>query len=154
MSKRQMVLVGFLQAQNCSNYPASWRHPESATDFLTADYYQRIARILEAGKFHLAFFDDRLALPDIYGGDHAEAVRNGVRVVKMDPIPILTMMGGGDHAARAGRDLLDHLLPAVSRGAHVLDPRSHERRPGGLERRDLAQRFRGRELRRGQGDRP
>ena len=93
MSKRQMVLVGFLQAQNCSNYPASWRHPESATDFLTADYYQRIARILEAGKFHLAFFDDRLALPDIYGGDHAEAVRNGVRVVKMDPIPILTMMG-------------------------------------------------------------
>ena len=88
-----MVLVGFLQAQNCSNYPASWRHPESATDFLTADYYQRIARILEAGKFHLAFFDDRLALPDIYGGDHAEAVRNGVRVVKMDPIPILTLMG-------------------------------------------------------------
>ena len=93
MSKRQMVLVGFLQAQNCSNYPASWRHPDSATDFLTAGYYQRIARILEAGKFHLAFFDDRLALPDIYGGDHAEAVRNGVRVIKMDPIPVLSMMG-------------------------------------------------------------
>ncbi len=93
MSKRQMVLVGFLQAQNCSNYPASWRHPESAGDFLSADYYQRIARILEAGKFHLAFFDDRLALPDIYGGDHGESVLNGVRVVKMDPIPILAMMG-------------------------------------------------------------
>ena len=88
-----MVLVGFLQAQNCSNYPASWRHPESAGDFLSADYYQRIARILEAGKFHLAFFDDRLALPDIYGGDHGESVLNGVRVVKMDPIPILAMMG-------------------------------------------------------------
>ena len=79
MTKRRMILVGFLQAQNCSNYPASWRHPDSAGDFLTADYYLRIARILEAGKFHLAFFDDRLALPDIYGGDHAEAVRNGVR---------------------------------------------------------------------------
>ncbi len=58
---RQMIMVGFLQAQNCTNLPASWRHPESRTDFLSADYYAEIARILEAGKFHLAFFDDRLA---------------------------------------------------------------------------------------------
>ena len=93
MNERRMVLVGFLQAQNCSNYTASWRHPEAAGDFLSADYYRRIARVLEAGKFHLAFFDDRLALPDIYGGDHADAVRNGVRVVKMDPIPVLSIMG-------------------------------------------------------------
>jgi len=93
MTARQMVLVGFLQAQNCSNYPASWRHPESAPDFLTPGYYQRIARVLEDGKFHLAFFDDRLAMPDRYGNDYRESVRNGVRVVKMDPIPILASMG-------------------------------------------------------------
>lgn len=93
MTARQMVLVGFLQAQNCSNYPASWRHPDSATDFLSPAYYQNIARILEAGKFHLAFFDDRLAMPDRYGDDYRESVRNGVRVVKMDPIPILSAMG-------------------------------------------------------------
>ena len=66
MSKtRQMALVGFLQAQNCSNYVGSWRHPGSATDFLSVDYYQRIARALEHGKFHMCFFDDRLAMPDI-----------------------------------------------------------------------------------------
>jgi len=93
MTARQMVLVGFLQAQNCSNYPASWRHPDSAQDFLSPAYYQRIGRILEDGKFHLAFFDDRLAMPDRYGADHAESVRNGVRVVKMDPVPILAAMG-------------------------------------------------------------
>jgi FMN-dependent oxidoreductase (nitrilotriacetate monooxygenase family) len=93
MTARQMVLVGFLQAQNCSNYPASWRHPESAPDFLTPAYYQRIGRTLEEGKFHLAFFDDRLAMPDRYGDDYKESVRNGVRVVKMDPIPILAAMG-------------------------------------------------------------
>lgn len=92
MTDRKIVMVGFLQAQNCSNYPGSWRHVESAGDFLTPAYYQRIARALEDGKFHLAFFDDRLAMPDIYGADHAEAVRNGVRVVKMDPVPILAMM--------------------------------------------------------------
>lgn len=88
-----MVMVGFLQAQNCSNYPASWRHPGTADDFMTLEYYQRIARILEEGKFHLAFFDDRLAMPDRYGDSFVEAVRNGVRVVKMDLVPALTAMG-------------------------------------------------------------
>jgi FMN-dependent oxidoreductase (nitrilotriacetate monooxygenase family) len=91
--RRQMTLVAFLQAQNCSNYAASWRHAAAAPDFLTADYYQRIARVLEAGRFDLAFFDDRLALPDRYGDDHSEAVRHGIRVVKMDLVPLMTAMG-------------------------------------------------------------
>ncbi len=90
---RQLLLVGFLQAQNCSNYPASWRHPEAASDYLSPAYYQRIARTLEDGRFHMAFFDDRLALPDRYGDDFVESVRYGVRSVKLDPIPPLTAMG-------------------------------------------------------------
>ena len=93
MPDRQIAMVGFLQAQNCSNFPASWRHPESAGDFMTPEYYRRIARTLEDGKFHLAFFDDRLAMPDRFGDDFAESVRHGVRVVKMDPIPVLSVMG-------------------------------------------------------------
>jgi FMN-dependent oxidoreductase (nitrilotriacetate monooxygenase family) len=90
---RQMVLVGFLQAQNCTNLPSSWRHPDSRADSMSADYYQEIARILEAGKFHMAFFDDRLAMPDRYGSDHAHTVEYGIRCVKMDPLIVLTTMG-------------------------------------------------------------
>ena len=90
---RQMTLVGFLQAQNCSNFVGSWRHPEAAPDFTSAAYYQRIARILEDGRFHLGFFDDRLAMPDRYGGDHAHTVENGIRCVKLDPVTVLTVMG-------------------------------------------------------------
>src|ERR1700754_3125415 len=90
---REMTMVAFLQAQNCSNYAASWRHPETMTDFLSPRYYQRIARVLEEGKFHLAFFDDRLAMPDIYEQSFEASVRHGIRVVKMDLIPILTAMG-------------------------------------------------------------
>ena len=90
---RQMAMVGFLQAQNCTNLPSSWRHPESRDDSMSADYYQEIARILEAGKFHMAFFDDRLAMPDRYGSDHAHTVEYGIRCVKMDPIVVLTTMG-------------------------------------------------------------
>ena len=89
---RQMSLIAFMQAQNCSNYVGSWRHPASMSDFMTPEYYQRIARTLEDGLFDMAFFDDRLAMPDIYGGDHRESVANGVRVVKMDPSTVLMTM--------------------------------------------------------------
>jgi len=90
---RMMTLVAFLQAQNCSNLPGSWRHPSTILDFLTPEYYQRIARALEDGKIQMAFFDDRLALPDRYTGSHEEAIAAGVRAVKLDPSTILMAMG-------------------------------------------------------------
>ncbi|MGA3403935.1 MAG: hypothetical protein ABSC95_32405 [Acetobacteraceae bacterium] len=90
---RQMVMVGFLQAQNRTNLVNSWRHPESCDDTSSADYYQTIGRVLEAGKFHVGFFDDRLAMPDRYGNDHRHTVEHGIRCVKLDPITVLTVMG-------------------------------------------------------------
>ncbi|MFN4090628.1 MAG: LLM class flavin-dependent oxidoreductase [Alphaproteobacteria bacterium] len=90
---RQMTLVGFLQAQNCTQLASSWRHPESRNDSTSKEFYQRIAKVLEAGKFDLGFFDDRLAMPDMYGGDHAHTVQHGIRCVKMDPLTVLTVMG-------------------------------------------------------------
>ena len=90
---RQMVMVGFLQAQNCTNLVSSWRHPDSRQDSTSADYYQTIGRVLEEGKFHAGFFDDRLAMPDRFGNDHRHTVQHGIRCVKMDPVTVLTVMG-------------------------------------------------------------
>ncbi len=90
---RQMALIGFLQAQNCSNFAASWRHPDSRTDFMSPDFYRHIGKVLEAGKFHLAFFDDRLGMPEFHGGRFTEAVENGIRCVKMDPVACMMAMG-------------------------------------------------------------
>lgn len=92
---RQIVLVGFLQAQNCTNLVSSWRHPDSHTDFTSAAYYQRIGRVLEAGKFHLAFFDDRLTMPDLFGADFRHTVEHGIRCVKLDPVATMMAMGLG-----------------------------------------------------------
>ncbi len=89
---RNMALVGFMQAQNCSSHSFSWRHPDSRTDFTSPDYYAHIARVLEAGKFHMAFFDDRLSMPEYEGGDYHDAVENGIRCIKMDPIATLMPM--------------------------------------------------------------
>jgi FMN-dependent oxidoreductase (nitrilotriacetate monooxygenase family) len=90
---RQMILVGFLQAQNCTNHPSSWRHPASRTDSWSPDFYRHIGRVLEEGKFHLGFFDDRLSMPDMYGRDHAHTVAHGIRCVKLDAVTVLTVMG-------------------------------------------------------------
>ncbi len=89
---RQVHFVAFLQAQNCTTLPASWRHPDARTDTYSPEYYQHIARVLEEGKFDLGFFDDRLAMPDMYGADHAHTVENGIRCVKMDAVTCLMTM--------------------------------------------------------------
>ena len=116
--------------------------------FLTADFYQQIARTLEAGKFHLAFFDDRLAMPDRYGDDFAAAVRHGIRVVKLDLIPLLTAMGMATrHLGLGGTYSTTYYEPFhVARALRDAGP--HGGRPGGVERRHVAERLGGGQLRR------
>ena len=89
---RQMVMVGFLQAQNCTNLVSSWRHPRSRKDTWSPEYYADLGRVLEAGKFQVAFFDDRLAMSDRYGNDHTHTVEHGIRCVKMDPVTVMMVM--------------------------------------------------------------
>ena len=62
-AKRQMALVGFMQAGSTSVYAGSWRHPATEHGFLDASYYQKLGRTLEEGCFDMMFFDDRLAMP-------------------------------------------------------------------------------------------
>lgn len=85
----QLTLVAFMQASNVTVYSGSWRYPSSASDFLDLRYYQRIARVLEEGTFDLMFFDDRLAMPAIYGNSPADAVRYGARPIKLDLTAVL-----------------------------------------------------------------
>jgi hypothetical protein len=127
-----MAMVGFLQAQNCTNLPSSWRHPESRDDSMSADYYQEIAGVLEAGKFHMAFFDDRLAMPDRYGNDHAHTVEYGIRCVKMDPVIVLTTHPGckyrQDRARYRGLRECAERRPRAT--AHYRSSRRHYRARG------------------------
>jgi FMN-dependent oxidoreductase (nitrilotriacetate monooxygenase family) len=86
---RQMTLVGFMQAGNVTVYSGSWRYPSADHSFLTMGYYERIARTLEQGKFDMVFFDDRLAMPGVYGNSVADAVRYGARPIKLDLTAVL-----------------------------------------------------------------
>lgn len=86
---KQMTMVGFMQAGNVTVYSGSWRYPSADLGFLTMDYYQHIAQTLEAGRFDCVFFDDRLAMPGVYGNSVAEAVRYGARPIKLDLTAVL-----------------------------------------------------------------
>ncbi|HXX90402.1 MAG TPA: LLM class flavin-dependent oxidoreductase [Acidimicrobiales bacterium] len=94
MAKRQMSLVGFMQAGSTTVYAGSWRHPATEHGFLTAGYYAKLGRTLEEGCFDMMFFDDRLAMPGIYGGSVADAVRLGARPVKLDLSVVLGVIAG------------------------------------------------------------
>src|SRR6201993_3249367 len=84
MTSRQMSLVAFMQAGSTSVYAGSWRHPATEHGYLDASYYAKIGRQLEEGFFAWLFSDARLAMPGIYGGSVADAVRYGARPVKLD----------------------------------------------------------------------
>ena len=92
--KRQMALVGFMQAGNVTVYAGSWRHPATEHGFLDPGFYQKLGRTLEDGCFDLMFFDDRLAMPGIYRGSVADAVRLGARPVKLDLSIVLGLVAG------------------------------------------------------------
>jgi FMN-dependent oxidoreductase (nitrilotriacetate monooxygenase family) len=99
---KQMSLVGFMQAGNATVYAGSWRHPATEHGFLTASYYEKLGRTLEEGCFDMVFFDDRLAMPGIFGGSVAEAVRHGARPVKLDLSIVLGVMAGATRSIGLG----------------------------------------------------
>lgn len=93
MTRRQIHLAGFLIAGNAAHSHAIWRHPASEPGFLTAGYYQEIARSLERGLFDLVFFADRLAMSTTYGGSIDIGARFGDQdATRLDPIPVLAAM--------------------------------------------------------------
>src|SRR4029079_16701393 len=90
------------QAGNATVYAGSWRHPATEHGFLTAGYYQKLGRTLEQGCFDMMFFDDRLAMPGIFGGSVAEAVRHGARPGKLDLSIVLGILAGATRSIGLG----------------------------------------------------
>ena len=89
-----MSLVGFMRAGSTTVYAGSRRHPATDHGFLTQDFYKKLGRTLQEGCFDLMLFDDRLAMPGIYGGAVADVVRLGARPVKLDLSVVLGIVAG------------------------------------------------------------
>jgi FMN-dependent oxidoreductase (nitrilotriacetate monooxygenase family) len=93
MSSRQFHLAGFMIASQLTHSHAQWRHPFNSLDFLRADFYQDIARILERGRFDYVFFADHLAVPGRYGRGIADTLEYGAQsAVGLDPAYVAASM--------------------------------------------------------------
>ncbi len=144
---RQMSLVGFMQAGNATVYAGrgDTRRPSTASS--TPATTRSSGGPSRRAASTCMFFDDRLAMPGVYGGSVAEAVRYGARPVKLDLSVVLGVDRRRHPRDRPRRHLLDHLLLAVPRRPHLRHARPPLRRPRRVERGHLGQRQRGPELR-------
>ena len=126
---RQMKLIGFLQAQNCSNYPASWRHPRRRRRLPHAEYYQRhrAARSRPAS-FTSPSSTTGWPCPIATATTHAERCGTASARSRWIRSPSLTAMGLATRQPRPRGHLLDDLLRAVPCGAHLRHARPDARR--------------------------
>lgn len=89
-----MILSAFASASTTKTSIGAWSHAATDLDFLSADYYISLGRLLERGGFDFIFFDDRLAMPAAYGGSPGPAAERGARAVKLDLVAILGLLSG------------------------------------------------------------
>jgi len=79
-----MSLVGSCRPATRRSTPGSWRHPATEHGFLKASYYESLRARSRRAASTSCSSTTRLAMPGIYGGSVAEAVRTGARPVKLD----------------------------------------------------------------------
>lgn len=100
MRTDHMTLAAFASASTNRGNFGAWTHPATDLGILDADYYVNLGRSAERYGFDILFFDDRLAMPAVYGDSPAEAVRLGTRPVKLDLIAVLSIISA--HTNRIG----------------------------------------------------
>jgi FMN-dependent oxidoreductase (nitrilotriacetate monooxygenase family) len=121
--KRRMHLVAFLLAGPTAHHHGAWRHPEADNGFLTPEWHEHIARVLEHGKFDSLFFADILGLYDLYGGSFATILERGGQMGLLDPIPLLSIMARVTRHIGLGATLSSTFFPPyhLARSLGTLD---------------------------------
>jgi FMN-dependent oxidoreductase (nitrilotriacetate monooxygenase family) len=107
-----------------------WRHPESVSGWLDAEYYRELARVLERGLFDFAFFADILAVPRAYADSIEGQLRYGaLGSLRLSPLPVLGVMAEAtDHLGLAATISTTYAQPfAVARDLATLDHLSRGR---------------------------
>lgn len=91
---KQIHLNAFTLACPSPQFWGAWKFPEdeSAVGFATLDYWIKLAKLLERGKFDALFFADTMGVSDVYGGSEAATLRNGVFAPAIDPVVLISAL--------------------------------------------------------------
>ncbi|KJF22887.1 LLM class flavin-dependent oxidoreductase [Rhodococcus sp. AD45-ID] len=91
MSKR--IRLNAVTVNGPTVSPGLWAHPDDhAHEFTSLDYWVRLARTLERGRFDAVFFADMLGLYDVYHGNPAPALTGAIQVPIHDPTYLVPAM--------------------------------------------------------------
>jgi FMN-dependent oxidoreductase (nitrilotriacetate monooxygenase family) len=80
---------------NCVGHqsPGLWAHPrDRSANYTDLEYWTRLAKTLERGKFDGVFLADVLGIYDVYGGSPDAALRHAVQVPVNDPVLLIPAM--------------------------------------------------------------
>lgn len=124
LSSSQMHLAAFVQAGPVSGHHGGWRHPEADTDILSADYYARLGKLLEDGRFDLLFLADILAVPQRFEGSLDSQLRQGaLGALRLEPlITLATVAAHTRHLGLASTISTSYFEPfGVARSLATLD---------------------------------
>jgi len=91
VADEQIHLNAFTLGCVSPQFWGAWRMPtdKSARGFTELDYWIEFAQLLEGGLFDALFFADTMGVADVFGGDEAAALRNGVFTPAIDPIVLI-----------------------------------------------------------------
>ena len=91
---KRMRLLGFMFHSPMNHTILSWAHPESTqgTEFARPEFWQRIARALERGRFDGLFLADTLSVYDLYRDGYEPTVKYAVVCPQHDPVVLIPVM--------------------------------------------------------------
>ncbi|CAM2959986.1 LLM class flavin-dependent oxidoreductase [Saccharomonospora xinjiangensis] len=86
-----MHLNLFTECAPVPSFEGLWRdpHDRTAAGYGSLGYWTSVARKLEDACFDALFFADVHGTYDVYEGSWAAAVRNGVQIPSIDPVPLI-----------------------------------------------------------------
>ncbi|MFD1851471.1 LLM class flavin-dependent oxidoreductase [Oceanobacillus bengalensis] len=93
MTKKRIFLNAFDMNTPGHQSPGLWAHPDDESHrYKDSDYWTRLAKTLEKGKFDAIFIADVLGTYDVYQGSRDAAIRGGVQSPVNDPFLIVPLM--------------------------------------------------------------
>jgi FMN-dependent oxidoreductase (nitrilotriacetate monooxygenase family) len=93
MSPPKPIRFNAFQMNTASHQsPGLWRHPRNEALYLDADYWVRLAQVLDAGGFDAIFLADVLGAYDVYAGGVEAALKHGVQLPLNDPLALVPLI--------------------------------------------------------------
>lgn len=117
---KQLTLNLFEMAGAMHNSHGLWKHPQNKRHlyYNDLDYWIKLGKLLEKGKFDAIFFADVPGVYDVYQNSSDTAIKNGVQVPLNDPAFIVPAMAA----------VTEHLSFAVTVSTTYEHPFSNARR--------------------------